>query len=104
MPSESTMAVVELLCSIPPGRVISYGAVAELAGLPGGASSARQVVRILHSMGRSHALPWWRVLRKDGSIALPEGEGRELQRDLLEAEGVEVSAQGQVDLRRYGLR
>lgn len=103
MPSRSTLDLIDFLRSIPPGRVISYGKAGEFAGLPGGASSARQVVRILSSMSRAYGLPWWRVLRKDGRIALAEGSGRELQAELLRAEGVEVDEEGRVDMGRYGL-
>jgi methylated-DNA-protein-cysteine methyltransferase-like protein len=89
MPTESTMLIVETIRSIPAGKVASYGQVALMAGYPSGAAGARQVARILSSMSRKYDLPWWRVVKKGGFIALPEGEGRELQRQLLEAEGVE---------------
>lgn len=84
-----------LIAAIPPGKVATYGGIAAMAGDPRG---ARQVVRILSSMSKAKGLPWHRVLRKDGSIALPEGGGLELQRALLEAEGVPVDASGRVDL------
>ena len=42
-------------------------------------------------------------LRRDGSIALPEGEGRDLQIKLLRREGVKVSPQGRVDISKYGV-
>jgi Predicted methylated DNA-protein cysteine methyltransferase len=99
MASEETRRIIAALKSIPPGRVSSYGAIAASAGLSNG---ARQVVRVLHSSSEKEGLPWHRMLRKDGSIALPPGEGFELQRSLLKAEGVEVSGQGLVDLGRYG--
>jgi methylated-DNA-protein-cysteine methyltransferase related protein len=99
MPSEATLRIIEALKKIPRGRVSSYGAIAALAGL---ANGARQVVRILHSSSEKEGLPWHRLLRKDGSIALPPGEGFELQRALLEREGVEVSREGRVDLSRFG--
>lgn len=83
------MMIVETIRSIPPGRVLSYGQVAEIAGYPSGAAGARQVARILSSMSRKYNLPWWRVVKKGGFIALPDGEGKDLQRQLLEAEGVE---------------
>jgi methylated-DNA-protein-cysteine methyltransferase-like protein len=51
-------------------------------------------------MSKKFALPWHRVIRCDGSIAL-EGEGLELQAELLRSEGVEVSAAGKVDIREY---
>jgi methylated-DNA-protein-cysteine methyltransferase-like protein len=98
-PSESTRNIVAVLTSIPHGRVASYGLVARLAGFPNG---ARQVVRVLHARSDKDRLPWHRVLRADGSIALPPGDGFELQRALLEAEGVEVSPRGTVDLVRFG--
>jgi methylated-DNA-protein-cysteine methyltransferase-like protein len=70
-----------------------------VAGLPNG---ARQTVRVLHSLSRKEDLPWHRVIKVDGHIALPYGEGRELQIALLRSEGVEVSEQGVVDMGRYG--
>lgn len=103
MPTESTMMIVEFIRSIPPGRVASYGAIAELSGSPGGALGARQVARILHSMSRSQGLPWWRVVKKNGAIALLDEEGRCLQRELLESEGVELDASGRVDMARFAI-
>jgi methylated-DNA-protein-cysteine methyltransferase related protein len=99
MLSDSTRAIKTVLKKIPKGRVASYGLVASLAGLSNG---ARQVVRVLHSSAEKDGLPWQRLVRKDGSIALPPGEGFELQRALLEAEGVEVSPGGMIDLSRFG--
>jgi methylated-DNA-protein-cysteine methyltransferase related protein len=99
MPSDSTRAIKTILKKIPKGRVASYGLVASLAGLSNG---ARQVVRVLHSSAEKDGLPWQRLVRKDGSIALPPGEGFELQRALLEAEGVEVSPAGMIDLAHFG--
>jgi methylated-DNA-protein-cysteine methyltransferase-like protein len=54
-------------------------------------------------MSRSQDLPWHRIIRADGRIALPEGGGRELQIALLRSEGVEVSGGGRVNLDRYGV-
>lgn len=99
MPSEATNSIIAVIKSIPRGKVASYGTVADLAGLRNG---ARQVVRVLHSSAKKENLPWYRLLRKDGSIALPPGEGFELQRSLLKKEGVAVSAEGKVDLSRFG--
>lgn len=93
-----TEAVKRVLRSIPPRRVASYGQVAVLAGNPGG---ARQVVRILHTSSSQDRLPWHRVLRANGEIALPRGRGYEEQRARLEAEGVEFLEDGRVDLERF---
>ena len=99
MPNEESVRIEAVLRSIPPGRVTTYGAVADLAGLRNG---ARQVVRLLHARAGKEGLPWFRVLRKDGSIALPEGGGFEEQAALLAAEGVELGRNGRIDLERYG--
>ncbi|HWX56682.1 MAG TPA: MGMT family protein [Verrucomicrobiae bacterium] len=69
------------ILKIPRGKVSSYGAVAEAAGLPRG---ARQVVWALN---QSQGLPWHRVVAAGGRIALPGELGFE-QRFLLESEGV----------------
>jgi len=101
MASETTKRIQDIILHIPRGRVLSYGEAAALAGLPNG---ARQVVRVLHSSAEKEGLPWQRLLRKDGSIALPRGGGFELQKALLEDEGVEVTAAGKVDMLRFGWR
>jgi len=53
-------------------------------------------------MSRKHNLPWWRVVKKDGSIALSEEGGMDLQRKLLEAEGVAFIEGGRVDMDEFG--
>ena len=96
--TEITLRLVRVIKSIPPGKVSSYGAVARNAGLPNG---ARQTVRVLHSLSEKFNLPWHRVIRSDGTIALEEGRGRELQIELLCREGVKVSDNGRIDMKRY---
>jgi methylated-DNA-protein-cysteine methyltransferase-like protein len=91
--TESTRHIIEALRAVPPGRVSCYRDIALAAGLPNG---ARQVARILHSMSRTQDLPWHRIIRADGRIALPTGGGREEQIALLRAEGVTVSDAGVV--------
>ena len=93
-----TEAVIQVIREIPKGKVMSYGQVAELAGNRRG---ARQVVRVLHTMSRKEGLPWHRVVNAKGEIRLPHGQGFEEQVAYLEAEGVEVSPEGRVDLSRY---
>jgi methylated-DNA-protein-cysteine methyltransferase-like protein len=97
--SGSTLRIVNAIKAVPRGKVASYRDIALRAGLSNG---ARQVVRVLHAMSGSQGLPWHRIIRADGRIALPEGGGRELQIALLRAEGVEVSVRGTVNLDRYG--
>jgi methylated-DNA-protein-cysteine methyltransferase related protein len=84
---------------IPRGRVASYGQIAALAGSPRG---ARQVVWILHSSSDKDRLPWHRVINAKGQISLPHGYGYELQKALLEEEGVSFDIDGATDLKRFG--
>jgi len=91
---------MEQLLAIPQGRVSCYRDIAAKAGLPNG---ARQVVRVLHALSEKHNLPWYRVIRSNGSIALEEEAGKELQMSLLRAEGVEVSSSGRIDMERFGI-
>jgi len=93
-----TQDALRIIKHIPHGRVMTYGRVASLAGQPGG---ARQVSRILHSMSRKYELPWHRVINSEGRISLGPSQGRELQKALLESEGIEFSANGSLDLKIY---
>jgi methylated-DNA-protein-cysteine methyltransferase-like protein len=99
--TETTIRIIQAIKAIPKGKVSSYRDVALAAGLPNG---ARQTVRILHSLSEKYDLPWHRVIRSSGVIALKEGEGRELQISLLRAEGVDVSPNGRVDMGKFGIR
>ena len=81
-------AIWSVIIAIPPGRVSTYGAVAEAAGLPG---RARQTGFALRNAPAELDLPWHRVLGAGGRIAFPPGSRQaRLQRRLLEAEGVAV--------------
>jgi methylated-DNA-protein-cysteine methyltransferase-like protein len=92
-------AIRRVIAAIPRGRVTSYGEIAARAGLP---RRARLVGRVLGDAGADAKLPWHRVLRADGRIALPAGSrGYREQRQRLIAEGV-VVAGGRVDLSRFG--
>jgi len=84
------------VAQIPKGRVISYGAVAAMAGQP---RAARGVGWILNSTKPGSDLPWWRVVNKDGALStykLPTSAGP-LQRAHLEAEGITFDAEGRIE-------
>jgi methylated-DNA-protein-cysteine methyltransferase related protein len=93
-----TARAITIIRSIPRGKVATYGQVAGVAGSP---LAARQVVRVLHTLSRAESLPWHRVISSTGAIALPRGAGFEVQKGLLESEGVRVSAEGKIDLKKY---
>ena len=84
---------------IPAGRVLNYGAVAHLAGLPG---HARQVGYAMHALPTGTAVPWHRVVNAQGGISRRARPGPELtQRMLLEREGIRFDGRGRLDLNRY---
>lgn len=84
---------------IPRGRVATYGQIATLAGLDG---HARQVGYALHNLPGSSGVPWHRVINAKGEISpRSSGDSHELQRLLLEEEGVEFTLDGRVNLRKY---
>jgi len=84
--------VLDVVDLIPPGRVLTYGDVAEYLGEGG----PRGVGAVMARHGA--AVAWWRVLRADGTVA-PGLEDRAL--DHLRAEGTPLARGGtRVDLSR----
>ena len=87
--AEQVLAVVE---RIPPGRVLSYGDIAEWLGT----RSARQVGQVMFRYGGG--VPWHRVVMTDGRPA-PHKTREQLA--LLRADGTPLVADGtRVDMRR----
>ena len=76
-------AVLDVIRSIPPGHVMSYGEVADEAGFP---RSARAVGTLLRTT--TEECPWWRVIGWDGRLRAPD---RDRQMALLTGEGVAVA-------------
>lgn len=88
---ERVLAVVE---SIPAGRVMSYGAIAEVVRDAGGRATARTVGTVMSRYGGM--VCWYRVVNSAGR--LPPGH-EDRARHLLAAEGVPFSGT-HVDMRR----
>lgn len=86
---------------IPRGRVLSYGQVAEAAGLPG---RARQVGYALASLPHGTDVPWHRVVNARGEVSRRAGGTafERIQRALLEAEGVPFDEDGRIAMERRG--
>jgi methylated-DNA-protein-cysteine methyltransferase related protein len=95
--------IYKVVRKIPRGSVATYGQVAELAGLPGGARVAGAAMK---TSKPSDKLPWQRVIGKAGRlrgrIAIHDPVGAAVQRKLLENEGVTVGDSGLVALDEYG--
>lgn len=94
---EFTKTVIDIIGSIPEGKVLSYGKIAKMAG---NARAARQVARILHTLTVKFDLPWHRVINSQGNISFTDHRA-DVQRDLLLSDGVAVSDRYQIDLTKY---
>ena len=97
--STSYARIYAVVARVPEGRVVTYGQVAELAGLPG---QARQVGYALHALPSGSDLPWHRVINARGEVSRRAELGWEgFQRQLLEEEGVIFDCHGRIELDRY---
>ncbi len=63
MNGDFTERVLDLVELVPPGRVVTYGLIADVLEEGG----ARQVGRVMSLEGA--AVTWWRVVRANGTIA-----------------------------------
>ena len=92
-PEAYVEAVLALVEAVPSGRVTTYGAIADAVGSRG----PRSVGRVMSTYGGG--VPWWRVVRADGS--LPPSHDEEARLHYL-AEGTPFRPSGRVDLARAG--
>ncbi|WP_416426804.1 MGMT family protein [Pseudomonas sp. App30] len=99
--AERRTALYVVLSQVPEGKVVTYGQLAEMAGL---GRAARWVGRTLSQLPEGSQLPWHRVIGAGGRISLAAGTvGGEEQRARLRAEGV-TFMNNRVDIRRHGWR
>ncbi|WP_457363664.1 MGMT family protein [Pseudomonas sp. TE3610] len=99
--AERRTALYVVLSQVPEGKVVTYGQLAEMAGL---GRAARWVGRTLGQLPEGSQLPWHRVIGAGGRISLAAGTvGGEEQRARLRAEGV-YFMNNRVDIRRHGWR
>ena len=91
--------IYEVVKSIPRGKVATYGQVAFLAGNP---RWARVVGYALHVNPDTSTIPCHRVVNREGRVAAGFAfGGDEVQRQLLEAEGIVFEPDGRIDLEKY---
>lgn len=89
--------IYRLVSQIPEGCVATYGQLAAMAGSP----RASRIVGA--AMYRAPAgLPCHRVIYSDGTLCCDQAfGGKEIQRGILEQEGVTFLPNGKVDLKRH---
>lgn len=89
MDEEYRELVLDVVEAIPPGRVMTYGDIAEVVGQVLRRGGPRQVGTVLRQMGGS--VPWWRVVNAAG---LPPAHHRSSALDRLRQEGCPLSSDG----------
>ena len=94
--------IYEQVRRIPRGKVATYGQIAMLAGNP---RWARVVGYALHSNPNPNEIPCYRVVNRNGEVANSFAfGGGDVQRQLLQMEGIEFDENGRIDLKKYGWR
>lgn len=100
--------VWEVVRRIPPGRVTTYGRIASSLRRPPGITLPHFKASGPRWVGQAMAhcppdVPWHRVINAQGKISRrARDDGDQLQRCLLEAEGVAFDAQGRIDFELFG--
>ncbi|WP_154180229.1 MGMT family protein [Vibrio furnissii] len=89
--------IFAVIHQIPHGKVSTYGEIARMAGYPG---YARHVGKALGNLPKDSKLPWFRVINSKGEISLT-GPDWDRQRERLVAEGIAVSVEGRISLKKY---
>jgi len=94
--------VLEIIRMIPKGKVASYSQIAAYAGLP---RAAREVGWILNGIEGAEDVPWWRVVNMKGYLSIRGNQtaDKELQKKLLESEGIEVGEDFTLEIKKYQL-
>jgi methylated-DNA-protein-cysteine methyltransferase-like protein len=82
-PENFRQRIEELMEQVPRGKVTTYGDLAALAGSP----AASRIVGGIAHYGNSD-LPWHRLVNRFGGLASGYHGGREVQAQMLAAEGI----------------
>jgi methylated-DNA-protein-cysteine methyltransferase related protein len=97
--AEWHMHVKRIVRSIPAGRVMTYGQIAWLVGVPRG---ARAVGWVLHGLPEGTDVPWHRVINAQGRISNRSSPSAPYeQRNRLEAEGVQFDETDDLRVRDF---
>jgi methylated-DNA-protein-cysteine methyltransferase related protein len=98
-------AVWELVRKVPAGKVATYGQIAALIPPPPGVAPEDYEAFRARWAGNAMAacppdVPWQRIINAQGKVSARQGA--ELQRKLLEQEGVVFDERQRVDLKKFG--
>lgn len=97
---KNTFSVIyDIVKQIPYGHVATYGQIAALAGNP---RLSQVVGYALHVNPDSENIPCYRVVNRFGEVSRSFAfGGANIQRQLLELEGIEFGEDGRIDLEKY---
>jgi methylated-DNA-protein-cysteine methyltransferase-like protein len=106
-PKAYAAQVYAIVRQIPPGRVTTYGQIAQMILPPAGVDPATCARLSPRWVGAAMAqcpddVPWQRVINSQGKVSPRPGYGPMVQRALLEQEGVVFDEKERVDLKKYG--
>jgi len=91
--------VYDMVAQIPYGKVATYGQIALYLGHP---RAARTVGWALHALPEGKKIPWHRVINSQGRVSTScLTHSADLQRAMLEEEGVVFDERGHIDLVLY---
>ncbi len=105
-PGRYQAQVWEFVRQVPPGRVVTYGRVADAVGAPAGVDEETYRTYGARWVGNAMAaspadIPWQRVVNAQGRISIRKGSLHLRQKAMLVAEGVEFDARDRIDLSRF---
>lgn len=95
--SDLYQKIYEIVADIPEGKVATYGQIAWMAGRPGAPRVVGYAMRIV---SKELKLPCHRVVNQTGKMAPNHVFGGNLQRTMLEQEGVTFLSNGCIDMKK----
>ena len=103
MPQTPTAPIYQRILSVirrvPYGQVATYGQIALIVG----DCTPRMVGYCLASLDFDSDVPWHRIINHRGMVSpRSTGHGSQLQRELLEEEGIRFDDKGRVSFRKHG--
>ena len=91
--------ILDAIRQIPYGQVATYGQIAMIVG----DCTPRMVGYCLASLEFDADVPWQRVINHKGMVSpRSSGHGSQLQREMLQEEGVVFNEKGVISFRRFG--
>ncbi len=105
-PKAFNAMVWEIVRQVPAGKVTTYGRVAALIPMQEGMGPTEYMALSARWVGGAMAaapdeVPWQRVVNSEGKISRRPGQGPDIQRQLLEEEGVVFNERGKIPLGQY---